>query len=103
MLVKHFLIHKQHAIQTQREINSVGTKHSNEVASTAWVYYDLSPVLIHQLAVSSQVDEKKFAQSIYYYVRRSDKQQQSLQHFFSYLKEQGFHLHSLKKQDSFLA
>lgn len=76
---------------------SVGTKDSNEAANTAWVYYDLLPVLIHQLAASSQVDEKKFAQSIYYYVRRSDKQQQSLQHFFSYLKEQGFYLHSLQK------
>ena len=75
---------------------SVGTKNSNEAANTAWVYYDLLPILIHQLAASNQVDEKKFAQSIYYYVRRSDKQQQSLQHFFSYLKEQGY-LHSLQK------
>lgn len=76
---------------------SVGTKNSNEAASTAWVYYDLLPILVHQLALSSKVDEQTFAKSIYYYVKWSDKQRQSLQHLLSYLKEQGFYLHSIQK------
>ncbi len=83
-------------IQANKSV-SVGTKGSNDAVNTAWVYYDLLPILLHQLAVSSQVDEKNFAQALYYYVGRSDKQQQSLQHLFSYLEEQGFHLHSIQK------
>lgn len=85
------------SIQANNSV-SVGTKDSDEEANTAWVYYDLLPILLHQLAVSSKVDEEVFAKAIYSYVKRSDKQPQSLAHFFSYLQKQGLHLQGKQKK-----
>ena len=85
------------SIQSNHSI-SVGTEGSNESANTAWVYYDLLPILLHQLAVNSQVDEEAFAKAVFRYARGIEKQPQSLQHFFSYLKKQGFHLKGKQKK-----
>lgn len=86
------------SIQASNSV-SVGTKDSGETTNTAWVYYDLLPILLHQLGVSSQVDEKVFAKAVYNYVKGNDEQTQSLRHFLSYLKEQGFRLQSRQKNN----
>lgn len=89
------------SIQSNHSI-SVGADGSDETANTAWVYYDLLPVLLHQLAVNNQVDEEAFAKAVYRYARGIEKQPQSLQHFFSYLKKQGFHLKGKQKKYIYL-
>ena len=86
-------------IQTNKKV-SVGSKGSEEAANTAWVYYDLFPILLHQLAVCSKVDEKNFATAVYRYVKeRSNDKPLTLQNFFSYLKEQGFHFQKRQKNN----
>lgn len=75
---------------------SVGTN-NNETDNTAWVYYDLLPILLHQLAANSQVDEEAFAIAVYHYVNSSNNNPLSLKNFYSYLKEQGFQLQEKQK------
>lgn len=86
------------SIQANNSV-SIGTKDGDEAANTAWVYYDLLPILLHQLAVSSQGDEEAFAKAVYYYAKGSGKQPQSLQHFLSYLEGQGFRLQGRPKNN----
>lgn len=85
----------RHSIHANTTV-SVGFKCSDETANTAWVYYDLFPTLLHQLAASTQADEESFVTAVYSYLKRGNNHPQNLQDFFSFLKEQGFHLQ--KKQ-----
>ena len=89
--IKSSIIKKaKRSIRANKTI-SVGLKNSAESANTAWVYYDLLPNLLHQLAVYSQVGEEEFASAVFRYLKNS-KQPQSLQNFLTYMKEQGLGL-----------
>lgn len=89
--IKSSIIKKaKRSIRANKTI-SVGLKNSAESANTAWVYYDLLPNLLHQLAVYSQVGEEEFASVVFRYLKNS-KQPQSLQNFLTYMKEQGLGL-----------
>ena len=90
------------SIQGTKDV-CVGTKNSKESDNTAWVYYQLLPYLLHQLATHGHVDEDAFATAIYRYTTGTPHRSLSLKDFFAYLKEQGFHLERKSKAEiSFL-
>jgi len=90
------------SIQGTKDV-CVGTKNGKESDNTAWVYYQLLPYLLHQLATHSHVDEDAFATAIYRYTTGTPHRSLSLKDFFAYLKEQGFHLDRKSKAEiSFL-